>query len=607
MIEALFFRSPQMSPRFYRFIVVAGLTVFLVCGSSYAQVRRVTGLSEGRRAGRALDSSMQAGSSGINGSINSRMSGGLLRESMQKGINSSNLYVTGRVSGLANFQGTVPYRGASSFGIDLPSGTLADFNRRSVGVSEALQGGTFSPEPYFSPYNTALGVRGILGGENLPGTNEPSQPNMVRSMTSNLYDEATSNYRSLDSDRIGGRIGGGLDVASLPGSQLGLGESARAVYYSGVGESTPGGYATDSDADLVPSWIVSRTRPGAMFGQLSPYRRTDLARELYAFDRVLPGGDRRNSSRIEGDSDLGYKVGKEYTLPPDMLPDAAEDANASEDANFLGRTPAEEARLPRRNEDVYLDLVMQMRRIQQQRQLAEKSREVPGGPGSDAAEGAAGVLAPQRSVAGIVDYDAENRQVIVRRLAGLGESDINLQLQRGREQLNDGEYYSAVGSYQTAAILAPENPLPHVGMTLGYFAAGEAYSAGTELLKAVKLFPPMMEIRVDVASMMDPEVIREQLRRYEITFQKDKFFQPSPEVPFVMSFLHWSLGNAAQAVRYATLLKRLEPEDPVLQAYVEFQLTGSRPDSPAVAPSSPGPDAARTAEPPAENPSVSPF
>ena len=84
--------------------------------------------------GDALDSSPLVGSGGRN----TASTGGLLRDKGQ-GIDSQ-LYVTGRVTGLGAFRGGLPYTPKGAFRLTLPSASLSDFNRRSVGLEDVLKG-----------------------------------------------------------------------------------------------------------------------------------------------------------------------------------------------------------------------------------------------------------------------------------------------------------------------------------------------------------------------------------------------------------------------------------------------------------------------------------
>ena len=104
-------------------LLVAVTITLLIVSVTAAQVVRT-------QSGQALDANYRIGGGGVNS-----VSGGAR-------INSQ-LYVTGQVTGLGGFRGSIGYYPANTMRLVLPSEAMETFQGQSVGLSQAMGGGSY--------------------------------------------------------------------------------------------------------------------------------------------------------------------------------------------------------------------------------------------------------------------------------------------------------------------------------------------------------------------------------------------------------------------------------------------------------------------------------
>jgi hypothetical protein len=176
--------------------------------------------------------------------------------------------------------------------------------------------------------------------------------------------------------------------------------------------------------------------------------------------------------------------------------------------------------------------------------------------------------------------ETQQGQVVLHALGGARQDRLNRLLRRADSLLAEGRFYDAAATYDAAGRLAPANPLPAVGASLAQLGAGEFLRAGRTLGGALRVFPAQMEVRVDLQSMLGAETIdarADELREGLETGQ----VAATESTLFLMSYLAGNRGDQEQARRWARRLdERVEPGS-VLQAYVDYVLTGRRPGDPA--------------------------
>ncbi|HUU21733.1 MAG TPA: hypothetical protein VM389_04275 [Phycisphaerae bacterium] len=549
--------------------VLCAVLMGCMAAASVAQVREM-------RIDNALDANPMVGSGGSNSPGNTDSLGDLLK---------SNLYVTGQVRGLGGFRGTLPYRPSNQFRIDLPTSSMSGYLGRSVGLEDVLQGDTYRTRPYFDRSKTALGAGGILSGRSAVGTNVQYSTSLSPDLSRDLRVDALQDYRSLLPDQPGRLLSAPLQQPSVPYSpRLQSGEGSYPYRsYAPAGSDArlpaeePAGQQSQRSPAMIGPVLPTRVGAGALFGVLSAQSRDRLARELYQMENAEgPVGTRIDASL---DASLGeqYKLGPEQELPAELL---AADANARPAEPYASRQDVTRPlKGVRRNADVFLDLLLvQRERLTQTGAVrpAEAPRE---GAGADLL--AEPTAAPQRTIVEI----AADKTILVHRLSGLRQDDVNRNLRAAEKMLKEGKYYAAADRFQLVEALAwgsarPGNPLPLTGAALAYFGAGEWYTAGLYFRKALERSDALAETRIDVGEMMDIKDVTAQLRNLERRLRQSRFEKPDPHLLLAGVWMHRNVGNDAEARRYARQLLQLTKKEKVMEGYAQTVLkddSGSKP------------------------------
>ena len=194
-------------------------------------------------------------------------------------------------------------------------------------------------------------------------------------------------------------------------------------------------------------------------------------------------------------------------------------------------------------------------------------------PAIDSEEGSEQIV-PIVPIVQIVPGDA----IVVRRLAGVGQDRFNKYMAKAEELFKEGKYYDAAGTYELASMTKPANPLARVGAALSLLAAGESLSAAVHMKRAIRLFPPLMETRLDVEKLLGRELLNRRLERVELLIE-DAQSTVKRDLAFLAAFMHHNAGHPAKARQYAELLDELSKSDNIYQAYVAFILQARRPDA----------------------------
>lgn len=516
----------------YRCAVVAA-GAWLTAALAWGQVSQV-------QTGNALDANPQLGSGGYNqpaGAIG--------------GVNSQ-LYVTGQVSGLAGFRGQ-PYFGADQLRLSLPSAGLDTFNRQSVGMTQVLNDQTIRPIPYFTPSQTAFGVAGIVGGFSAPGTNAPAYGSAPADVARRLYQDATAEYRSLLELRPA------REAASAAPAGIGVKTSPLTGDEKGPAMAAP-----------------SSVEGGAMFNVVRQQNQQEqAARQLLQNER-------------DPNAPVDLRLNLEADPTAERVPQASDRAEPG--AGQPGREiaparPASDYIKP--NQDVYLDVLMQLR----QRQMGETPAAEPADEAPAVKPAAPADRAPQAkdmkdltpSPSGednwrIVELDRQ-KGVVIHGLAGLSPDAFNKEMAAGEEKLRAGKYHEAIVNYRMAVTINPNNPMGNMGLALAVFPAGEAYTAGFQIKRALQQLPPLMETRIDLAKLVGGDDLSKQLKLLDSRL--DGREKNEPMLVLVATFLHQNLGHRERAQSYAKRLGELAGTDRLLLAYATFIQTGQRPSAAA--------------------------
>ncbi len=493
------------------------------------------------QSGQVLDSNYQIGGGGIN------------RRSFNRSYRTdSQLYVTGQVTGLGSFRGNVGYVGADQLRLDLPSAGFSTFRRQSVGLSNVIAGGSYHSTAYYDRSTTVLDANRIAAGQNVPGTNVP-RSDATAQAAQKLYASALQRYRPLvESSR-------GRAISASPASPMI--DPSRIVGY----EWQSGTFAPRAGSD-------------ALFGIAGTRNRLELARELYQAQVAEGRLDGMPDKRIDGRLDLSVS-GK-----PEMPDGQTSDARKDEPGELPPARHTAEGLLPAANQDVFVDMLVQLRR--KKTSPAEKPKADNGKIIELPAEDTVDKPAPPRvdsTDATLTDevesgslVNMQNDTVIVRSLAGRGNDLFNLTMRRAQHDLRAGKFYTAAGRYEQAMSLDPGNPLARIGYCLALFSAGESFSAARSLHAAMSTFPPMMETHVRLSEMLDAKTLSSRLgeldKRLSAPDGKNNVL-----LRMLAVFVTENSNRYRQAEAHAKVLKKIAGSDKLLAAYASYIITGFRP------------------------------
>jgi hypothetical protein len=187
------------------------------------------------------------------------------------------------------------------------------------------------------------------------------------------------------------------------------------------------------------------------------------------------------------------------------------------------------------------------------------------------------LLLPPRGT--LVGYSSRGGFVL-HGLAGVGRDEFNVVMTAAGQHLKEGKHYEAAEGYRRAAALQGDNPLPRLGLSLALFGAGESLGAARQLRRAAEIFPPILTSQLDLAGMMDRELI---IRRLDFLAMRLATSATGNEAMlyFIAAYVHANLGQEDQAREYALKLQAFGTADTVLTNYARFVLTGQTTSAPA--------------------------
>ena len=531
---------------------IAALAVWALLSFSMAQ-----GQVRPTQSGRVLDASPSLGSR-----YNTEVSSG-------QNFNSQ-LYVTGQVTGLGYFHGS---KGSSSFNqlqSRVPSASLGSsgsstFGSRSVGLTEALAGQTYRPSPYYSRSQTVLGPDSILTGKTVAGSNVPLAPTApipsASSFGRELYVDAMADFRLSEANR-GARVMVPEQPLTLPRARTAVEARGPISFRPWVGQ---------------PMSTRETVLVGDLFGVRQGRQQDDLARELFlqAHPEQRIQREAMRDQGVDTNRQLNGELPNRLPLgqrPSDVAPEVRRiDANAITTGGLSGRIPG----VPERNQDVFMDMLVTLRQVRQDRQVQARV--------------AAGLPVPKsialptqpKPLPGALVENLGDGGMVIHSLAGQSKDMFNARMSMASQQLKANQYYEAAYSYETAGLHDQRNPLAKLGRGLSLLGAGESLTAAYEIEGAMKMFPPLAQTRVDLSSIMGAEAIGKQLTKLDQRMER-----ATPEarqkLQFLATFLHYNSRQYDQAKTYAQKLVSEIQKDSLLRTYAQQVLdqTGGKEEKP---------------------------
>jgi hypothetical protein len=456
----------------------------------------------------------------------------------------SQLYVTGQVSGLRRFRGTVGYFGDKELHLSLPSASLGDFRRRSVGLQDALQGRTYLPTPYYERTTTMLRADDILGGRAAPGTNIPAATVPTATpLGQRLYVDALAEFYTAEALTPGRALAPPAPTSLMPS----LSPGAASVLTAAAAASS---LAPAPVPETTPLFAVPRTT-----------ERAELVRELYRQARRDRLVDQRIDAKVQAVPEGTPRPGE---APPAVAPTA--DANSpAQPAETPGGPLGTRIGQPLPDRDVFMDLMMLGLRLRQRKRAATTA------PATMPATVPTPAAAPQVTWTGRLVELSEAGEVIIHGLVGKSRDPFNARMAQAQEKLRAKRYYDAADLYETAGEITPHNPLARVGVGLSLLGAGESLSAAQQLRRAMALFPPMTQSRIDLADLIDAKVIEAELAGIN-----DRLRHADDEtrrmLQFLAMFLYYNSGQDAKAKPFAEKVHAAGQSPALLRAYAQFIL-----------------------------------
>jgi hypothetical protein len=480
--------------------------------------------------GQALDRNPQVGSGGLNTGSGIGRQGSYALD--------SRLFVTGQVTGLGNFHGTLPYTPPDQFQGALPSAAIGSFMQTTVGRSDVLAGRTLAPVPYYNPASTILKAPAIVAGLGAVGSSAPASATNAAdaaAINARLFTDAMTQYRSL----LPTSAGQALSVPLISGA----GEAYVAPGAAGAGKtrSAAKGKDKEQEREIAPG-------RGMLLDLLNERERAALGEALYNLDRAArPVDARLNVEAIAGEAN--------YAAPtePNQWRSVQEimrgvDANASTSLLY------------RQNMDVLTDLLQTLRL---------KKWEAGETPEANAAP-------PAAMTGGRIVELAKGGRIILHSLAGRGRDLANRAMEIAGKNLRAGKFYESADQFAMGAAVSPGNPLPRVGRGLALFGAGEPLSAARELQAALEIFPALMEVRLDLPSIMGAKALESRLSELDSRLARPEEGRDAL-LTFLACFMHYCNADVDHARAFAQELREKPAESKAVQAYAEYVLTGRLP------------------------------
>ena len=487
-------------------------------------VASVTGQTLPTQDGRALDANFRLGGAGYNS----------IRSVNRSALLNGNLYITGQVSGGFSFRGRVPYRAGNELRLTLPSETVDDFVRDSIGLEQVLSGRTYRPQPYYAPSRT---VQTLHGGGSQVGAApiRPTETPATSASSQTLYTPYSTR----------------IPVPMITAPQVG-----RATYVP-----------TQTQGAGISAGLQTGARPQAslLFGVLDTAASDRLAIEL----APLPEAAQQVEPAVEPPGEL-----EPVETPGEPEPAEALTSDEPTDRPFGTLIPS--PKVP--DDDVFTEVISELIRHRNERferaartpQLADTTKQLEQLNVDPSAR-------TPRPVSASPLVETAGDRIILHGLAGRRSDGFNRYMALGDERLKSGQFYQAAESYQAAQEIDRGNPLASIGAGLAYFGAGEVYRASHFVQRALKLFPAFTEVRIDVDRLLGHEVVTRRLADVVDRLTHKPLDESDTSLVFLAAYMYAGLDLFPEAAAWGRKLEPLAKGDWVLTGYARFLILTAEP------------------------------
>ena len=496
--------------------------------------------------------------------------------SVDPSINYGNLYMYGQTTRGTAFRGNIPYAAPNALRLTLPSERLDNWRRDSFGIENYQAGPSYyAPRPYFSPSGTTYSSADALAGR------LRAQTGVLTPAPGQDYAEL-SPYQTIQQPKLTVPPGPYDPLNIVPMQQM---EPLPAMP-PGLGEPAAGALDLADEQETRPQISV-------LFG----LRGLEDERS-----QAVESADRYGA--VEGEGEGLEEPAEPGRAPLDLSPseEAAtlEEDDAEDRPSRLMPPPGPSERPEQVEKDVFAGVLQQLSRRRDLRYRTTDPRLTPARPQSvlpspseDAdMEGLEVEPAHRRAEDRPQPHlsDLTGRHIMLDHLAGREDDSFNRQMRLGDRKLRAAQFYQAATHYESAQLLQRNNPLAPAGAALAYLGAGESYRAGLLLRRAMRVFPAMVRVRLDVDQLLGAAIVDQRLEEMTARLQDEPLEQYVPLV-FLTTFLYAGRSDEAHAAQWARKLASVAGEDRVLMAYVRQLLPDEDFSQPASAPAAP-PDAA---------------
>lgn len=508
-------------------------------------------------SGNALDANMMRGSYGQNSTMTNPYAAG-------------NTHISGlRDSrGLSGFHGSLSgLNGNLSTSYGGNTASVSSFRQQSVSLQDVLEGNVYNPnnQIYDDPLRRTVNANTVSNAQMTGQMPLPKNVTRVDQLANKLYIDALhdSQLFTPGDKRLHQNLSGRPHMAENMGLRF------------------------DSDTKKWDRTIrrvdtLDRVRRGGeeLFGLMRGDDREQLAEELQQLEESTPEYRRAINSAVEHAVDAGVTATPGTSTDPAASGAALANVLAGPDSTAKPGTPASfgsKGILPDEDQDVFVDLLLNLRKKNKanienpadpattmkpdellQKEMRLRKQRIERLQKLNAAKKLRGDLPS-------VEYDSTTREVVIHNLAGKGKDLFNQYMQRGEHYLGlkRPQFYDAARQYDLAGMVRPQNPLAAIGRAISSFGAGEWMTSAQHLERAMVLFPPIMESKFDLASMMnfdlDGMMNKETFSRRMVALDRwSKALNESPKLMLLQMFFYANRGDQENAWRVADAVLALE-------------------------------------------------
>ncbi len=574
-------------------LLAAVVTPLVFIALSYGQIDyRSDRLAPGM-SGNLLDRNPMIGSGGYNSPVSNPWMHG----------RGADAIVTGNVTGLAGFHGLTPLTHSNRFRETLPSASLSDFQRISVGIEDVQSGRAMRPTYYLGQQETISDLGFIRHGLNRPGSSTVHSPFVQPRLLTGTVQRDEPGQPLARPDLRG-------DLR-LPESELGTTQkdfvpsaSSSSLLRSPWGRPSPFSQATTSSlfgAPRASQAVLDQTNDRSDLSRFAPvpYDRTvELLRELELreIEGETPGrgpNDRRDLQTLTDGPGLGSASpsalvwpGRERALPTV--------GRSIERGPFDFRRPSKSDPSAQVGADpdrftLMYEAVWASQRAGRAISGFVRPATSPSGPTPEGripedplttSEPASPSRSKPDSSATVADAESMIADSVARlrwadktvgdpitTFANESQDRLNTYLRDAETALHEGEYYRAAGYYELARSIDPRNPLPWLGRGHALAAAGDFLSAVLSLERGVGLFPQIAAFRLDLPSIVGRhdafDVRRAELERRLETAENYR-------LRFLLGYLELYSGLVQEGLHDLELAARGAPEDSVIAMFPDL-------------------------------------